>query len=54
MAPGWGDRYLAETGYESQQYDGAVEADRPDNLFAPQDETCDHGALGDFSHRAAA
>lgn len=33
--PGLGDWYLARTGYESQQTDEKVNADRPDNLFTP-------------------
>jgi hypothetical protein len=52
IAPGYGDRYLASRGYDSQQYDGAVDPQRQDNLFAPADEECDHGARGDFSDRA--
>ncbi|REK12680.1 MAG: SDR family NAD(P)-dependent oxidoreductase [Planctomycetota bacterium] len=52
LAPGLGDRYLASTGYGSQQYDGDVEPDRQDNLFAPQDDVHDHGARGEFSDRA--
>lgn len=48
--PGLGDRYLAETGYESQQYDGSIDPDRPDNLWTPVDE--DFGARGKFNERA--
>ena len=33
--PGLLDRYLAATGYDSQQTDKSVNAGRPDNLFAP-------------------
>jgi NAD(P)-dependent dehydrogenase (short-subunit alcohol dehydrogenase family) len=48
------DRYLARTGYESQQTDRPVEAERPDNLFEPQDDDRDHGAHGRFDDRAGA
>jgi NADP-dependent 3-hydroxy acid dehydrogenase YdfG len=38
-APGLADRYLARTGYDSQQLQGEpVERDRPDNLFAPVED----------------
>jgi short-subunit dehydrogenase len=50
MAPALLDRYLARTGYESQQLDEPVEPDRLDNLYAPLDG--DHGAHGRFDHRA--
>jgi NAD(P)-dependent dehydrogenase (short-subunit alcohol dehydrogenase family) len=32
IAPGFGDWYLARTGYEAQQYDGPAALDRPHNL----------------------
>ena len=35
VAPSLADRYLARTGYESQQVSGAPVGDRPDNLFEP-------------------
>jgi NAD(P)-dependent dehydrogenase (short-subunit alcohol dehydrogenase family) len=35
VAPGIGDRYLAKTGYESQQTETPVQSGRPDNLFEP-------------------
>jgi short-subunit dehydrogenase len=39
FAPWLGDRYLARTGYSSQQMAGRpVEKDRPDNLFQPVEE----------------
>ncbi len=51
IAPGVLDRYLAATGYRSQQMPTTpVEADRPDNLFAPVPG--DHGAHGIFDDRA--
>jgi NAD(P)-dependent dehydrogenase (short-subunit alcohol dehydrogenase family) len=52
IAPGLADRYLAKTGYEGQQYDGAVEPDRPVNLWQPVPG--DHGAHGDFDSCARA
>jgi NAD(P)-dependent dehydrogenase (short-subunit alcohol dehydrogenase family) len=52
LAPGVGDRYLARTAFDSQQYDGAADHDRPDNLFAPVDDEHDHGMHGSFDARA--
>ena len=49
-APGLLDRYLARTGYDSQQYDGAEDPNRPDNLWQPVPG--DHGAHGAFDSRA--
>lgn len=46
------DRYLARVGYSGQQYDGAAEPDRPDNLWAPVDMREDFGAHGAFDDRA--
>ena len=40
--PRLGDWYLGRTGYGSQQYDGAIEPDRPDYLFSPVEK--DYGA----------
>jgi len=51
LAPGLGDLYLSKTGYESQQYDGLADPDRPHNLWKPI--AGDHGPYGDFGHRAA-
>jgi NAD(P)-dependent dehydrogenase (short-subunit alcohol dehydrogenase family) len=50
LVPGYIDRYLAQMGYESQQYDGPVELNRRDNLWEPVPG--DHGAHGDFDERA--
>jgi NAD(P)-dependent dehydrogenase (short-subunit alcohol dehydrogenase family) len=50
IAPGFLDRYLAEMGYESQQYDGRVDTDRQNNLWNPVPG--DHGAHGEFDARA--
>lgn len=50
------DRYLARTGFASQQTNESVEADRPNNLWEPVDEPVgtDHGAHGVFDARAHA
>jgi NAD(P)-dependent dehydrogenase (short-subunit alcohol dehydrogenase family) len=52
LFPGLGDWYLAQQGYDAQQYDGAVSPDRRDNVFHPVDDTRDFGAHGDFDDRA--
>ncbi len=53
VAPALLDRYLARTGYKSQQT-GEREPDRPDNLWTPVDEPRgeDHGAHGEFDDRS--
>ncbi|PYL59179.1 MAG: short-chain dehydrogenase [Verrucomicrobia bacterium] len=50
LAPGLLDHYLARTGYDSQQYDGAEDPNRPNNLWQPVPG--DHGAHGAFGARA--
>jgi NAD(P)-dependent dehydrogenase (short-subunit alcohol dehydrogenase family) len=50
IAPGLLDRYLASSGYDSQQYDGVEDPNRPDNLWQPV--LGDHGARGAFDARA--
>src|SRR5213078_1672634 len=50
IAPGLLDHYLARTGYDSQQYDGPEDPNRPDNLWQPVPG--DHGAHGAFDARA--
>jgi NAD(P)-dependent dehydrogenase (short-subunit alcohol dehydrogenase family) len=50
VAPRLADRYLAWSGYDSQQTDEPVEPDRRDNLWAPLPG--DHGAHGAFGPRA--
>jgi NAD(P)-dependent dehydrogenase (short-subunit alcohol dehydrogenase family) len=50
LAPWLVDRYLGRTGYDAQQTDRPVEADRPDNLFEPA--AGDYGAHGEFSDRS--
>ncbi len=52
IAPGFGDWYLAQQGYGSQQYDGLVGPDRRNNLYEPVDQDRDFGAHGDFDSRA--
>jgi NAD(P)-dependent dehydrogenase (short-subunit alcohol dehydrogenase family) len=51
IAPGLLDHYLARTGYDSQQHDGAEDPNRPDNLWQPVPG--DHGAHGAFNARAS-
>jgi NAD(P)-dependent dehydrogenase (short-subunit alcohol dehydrogenase family) len=48
--PELGDRYLAKTGFDSQQSDEPVSPNRRDNLFEPV--AGDHGAHGRFDGRA--
>ncbi len=50
IAPRMLDRYLGRTGYDAQQTNGRIPADRPDNLYAPLPG--DHGAHGLFDARA--
>ncbi len=54
LAPALLDRYLARTGYGSQQTGQKVDADRPNNLWEPVDRQggSDHGAHGVFDDRA--
>ena len=54
LAPAVLDRYLARTGYGSQQISQAVEPGRPDDLFQPVDGTdgTDYGARGVFDERS--
>ncbi len=53
IMPGYGDEYLARTGYQSQQYDGPPGPDRKDNIWEPVDRDRDFGAHGDFDRRAS-
>nr|WP_253195443.1 SDR family oxidoreductase [Streptomyces sp. JHA26] len=50
VAPGLLDRYLARTGYDSQQTDDPVDPSRPVNLYEPVDDAApvDYGAHGLF------
>ncbi len=50
LVPSYADRYLARNGYDSQQYDGEKDPNRPDNLYQPVPG--DHGAHGAFDARA--
>ncbi len=54
VAPALLDRYLARTGYASQQTAQRVEPGRPDNLWEPVDGPSghDHGARGVFDARS--
>jgi NAD(P)-dependent dehydrogenase (short-subunit alcohol dehydrogenase family) len=55
LAPALLDRYLAKTGFDSQQTSQEVRAgSRPDNLFDPVDRPTgsDHGAHGTFDDQA--
>jgi NADP-dependent 3-hydroxy acid dehydrogenase YdfG len=48
------DRYLARTGYDSQQTSEHANPGRPDNLWQPVDQPAgsDHGAHGSFDSRS--
>lgn len=50
LAPGYADRYLAKTGFASQQTNEPADPDRPYNLWEPLPG--DHGAHGRFDARA--
>ena len=50
LAPSFADRYLARMGYDAQQYDGAEDPNRPNNLYEPV--AGDHGAHGKFDARS--
>ena len=50
LVPGLLDRYLARRGFDSQQADRPIEADRRDNLHEPV--MGDFGARGEFDDRA--
>ncbi|GAB3213016.1 SDR family oxidoreductase [Marinactinospora thermotolerans] len=54
LAPGLLDRYLARTGYSSQQTGEPRDPDQPANLWEPVDGPGggDHGAHGSFDDRA--
>jgi len=54
VAAGWLDRYLARTGYRSQQADEPRDPDQPANLWDAADEAgeTDYGAHGSFDDRA--
>jgi NAD(P)-dependent dehydrogenase (short-subunit alcohol dehydrogenase family) len=50
LVPSYADHYLAKMGYESQQYDGPEDPNRPDNLWKTLPG--DHGAHGSFGSGA--
>jgi NAD(P)-dependent dehydrogenase (short-subunit alcohol dehydrogenase family) len=52
LVPGLLDRYLARTGFDSQQRPEQQDADSPGNLWEPADGDRDYGAHGDFDDRA--
>jgi len=54
VLPGLLDRYLARTGYGSQQTSEPEPPGKPDNLWQPRDEApgTDHGAHGEFDSKA--
>jgi NAD(P)-dependent dehydrogenase (short-subunit alcohol dehydrogenase family) len=54
LAPALLDRYLARTGYSSQQTNESVSPNRPNNLWEPLDTEPgdDHGAHGAFDKRS--
>ena len=56
LAPGLLDRYLARTGFKSQQTGEARDPDQPVNLWEPADgdDGRDYGAHGRFDNRAHA
>jgi NAD(P)-dependent dehydrogenase (short-subunit alcohol dehydrogenase family) len=51
IAPGLLDHFLARNDYDSQQYDGEEDPNRPNNLWRPVPG--DHGAHGAFDARAS-
>jgi len=54
VAPGLLDRYLARTGFSSQQTDQPRDPNQPENLWHPADDHQDHGAHGAFDQRSHA
>ena len=56
VVPALLDRYLARTGYDSQQTGSRESGHRPDNLTEPVDgpRGGDHGAHGEFDDKAHA
>jgi hypothetical protein len=50
LEPGMLDRYLAKTGFKSQQTEEPADPNRPDNLWEPAPG--DFGAHGPFDDRA--
>lgn len=54
VAPGLLDRYLARTGFDSQQTDRKRPEDQPANLWEPADRDRDFGSHGPFDDRSRA
>lgn len=54
VAPGLLDRYLARTGFSSQQTGDARDPDQPANLWEPADQHRDFGTRGIFTRRSRA
>lgn len=52
IAPGLLDKYLAKSGYQSQQTGQREDPTRPDNLFTAVDGGEDRGAHGHFDNRS--
>jgi short-subunit dehydrogenase len=52
FVPGYADRKLGRSGFDSQQTDEPRDVDRPDNLWSPMDDDRDHGSHGVFDDRA--
>ena len=52
IMPGLLDRYLARTGFKSQQTSDPKSPNQPANLWEPADETTDYGAHGAFDEQA--
>jgi hypothetical protein len=52
VAPGMLDKYLAKSGYKSQQTSQPEDQDREDNLFTAVDDKEDRGAHGHFDDRS--
>jgi NADP-dependent 3-hydroxy acid dehydrogenase YdfG len=52
LAPGIAERYLARTGYDSQQNGHPLDPGRPDYVFASLDADRDHGVHGPYSDQA--
>ncbi|HET7398205.1 MAG TPA: SDR family oxidoreductase [Intrasporangium sp.] len=53
IAPGLLDRYLARTGFSSQQTSERTDHDRPANLWEAVDDDTDFGTRGRFSDRSS-
>jgi hypothetical protein len=54
VVPGLLDRYLARTGFSSQQTDQPRRSGRPENLWDPADRSRDYGTHGRFDDRSTA